>query len=137
MGYLIDTNVLSELRKQERADRSVLRWYAGIRGDDLYLSVLVVGEIRNGIERLRRRDPEAAGRLEIWLASVQTDLAGRILPVTTGIADCWGRLRVPDPLPVIDALLAATALEHDLILVTRNERDVARTGVRVLNPFLG
>jgi toxin FitB len=136
MGYLIDTNVLSELRKQERAAPSVLRWYAGVRGEDLYVSVLVVGEIRNGIERLRRRDLEAAGRLETWLASVQADLADRILPVTTGIADRWGRLGVPDPRPVIDTLLAATALEHDLILVTRNERDVERTGVRVLNPFL-
>ena len=135
MGYLIDTNVLSELRKQERADPGVARWYAGVRGTDLYLSVLVIGEIRNGIERLRRRDPVAAGHLETWLESVQTDLAARILPVTTEIADRWGRLGVPAPLPVIDALLAATALEHDLILVTRNERDVERTGVQVLNPF--
>lgn len=114
MGFLIDNNVLSELREQARADPGVARWYAGVRGEELYLSVLVLGEIRNGIERLRRRDPVAAEHLDTWLASVRTGLAGRILPVTNAIADRWGRLGVPDPLPVIDALLAVTALEHDL-----------------------
>lgn len=135
MGFLIDTNVLSELRKKERANPGVAQWFTHVDGEDLYLSVLVIGEIRNGIERLRRRDLVAADRLETWLLAVQTKLTGRILPVTSSIADRWGRLAVPDPLPVVDALLAATALEHDLILVTRNERDVKRTGVRILNPF--
>ena len=126
MGYLIDTNVLSELRKKERANPGVQKWFANVPGDSLYLSVLVVGEVRNGIERLRRRDPVAATNLEIWLANVETNMAGRILPVTTNIADRWGRLNVPDLLPVIDSLLAATALERDLILVTRNIADVQR-----------
>jgi predicted nucleic acid-binding protein len=135
MGFLIDTNVLSELRKKERANPGVQHWFAGVAGESLYLSVLVVGEVRNGIERLRRRDPAAADNLERWLTKVQTDMAGKILPVTTNIADRWGRLNAPDPLPVIDSLLAATALEHDLILVTRNVDDVKRTDVKLLNPF--
>lgn len=135
MGFLIDTNVLSELRKKERANLGVQHWFAGVAGESLYLSVLVVGEVRNGIERLRRRDPAAADNLERWLTKVQTDMAGKILPVTTNIGDRWGRLNAPDPLPVIDSLLAATALEHDLILVTRNVDDVKRTDVKLLNPF--
>jgi toxin FitB len=135
MEFLIDTNVLSELRKKERANPGVQHWFAGVSGESLYLSVLVVGEVRNGIERLRRRDPTAAANLEHWLSKVETDMAGRILPVTTPIADRWGCLNAPDPLPVIDSLLAATALEHDLILVTRNVDDVKRTGVKLLNPF--
>lgn len=136
MGFLIDTNVLSELRKKERANPGVSRWYAGVAGESLYLSALTIGEVRNGIERLRRRDPAASASLEAWLSKVETDMAGRILPVTTAIADLWGRLGVPDPLPVVDSLLAATALEHDLILVTRNVADVKRTGVRLVNPFM-
>lgn len=136
MGFLIDTNVLSELRKKERANPGVIRWYAGVAGESLYLSALTIGEIRNGIERLRRRDPAASVSLETWLLKVETDMADRILPVTTAIADRWGRLGVPDPLPVVDSLLAATALEHDLVLVTRNVADVERTGVRLVNPFM-
>jgi predicted nucleic acid-binding protein len=137
MGFLIDTNVLSELRKKDRADPGVMSWYAAVPGEQLATSVLVVGEIRNGIERLRRRDSVAATALENWLTSVQAAMAGRILPITCPIAERWGRLGVPDPLPVVDGLLVATALEHDLTLVTRNKRDVERTGVRVLSPFQG
>lgn len=135
MGFLIDTNVLSELRKKERANPGVRQWYASVQGESLYLSTLTLGEIRNGIERLRRRDPEASAHLEVWLLKVETDMADRILPVTSAIADRWGRLGVPDPLPVVDALMAATALVHELILVTRNVADVERTGVRLINPF--
>lgn len=135
MGYLIDTNILSELQKGNRCDASVQRWYAATDGDELFLSVLVIGEIRLGIERLRRRDAVQSVRLEQKLLSVETLMAGRILPVTQAIAERWGRLNAPDPLPVIDGLLAATALEHDLTLVTRNVRDVERSGVHLLNPF--
>ncbi len=135
MGYLIDTNILSELQKGSRCDSSVQRWYAATDGDELFLSVLVIGEIRLGIERLRRRDAVQSVRLEQKLLAVETLMAGRILPVTQAIAERWGRLNVPDPLPVIDGLLAATALEQDLTLVTRNVRDVERSGVRLLNPF--
>ncbi len=135
MGFLIDTNILSELQKGERADIGVKTWYASCKPDDLYLSVLVVGEIRQGIERLRRRDPVQAERLEQRLADVLSVMQGRILAITENIAQKWGSINSPDPFPVIDGLLAATALEHDLTLVTRNVRDVKRSGVVLLNPF--
>lgn len=135
MGYLIDTNVLSELQKGDRADPGVRAWYASTAGRELYLSVPVLGEVRQGIERLRRRDPEQAQRLEQRMALIQSRLTDRILPVSAAVAERWGRNNVPDALPVIDGLLAATALEHDLTLVTRNVRDVQRSGVRLLNPF--
>ena len=137
MGYLIDTNVLSELQKGERANPHVRAWYAQTRSEELYLSVLVLGEIRQGIERLRRRDPEQAQRLEQRMALIQARLADRILPVSTAVAERWGRINVPDAFPVIDGLLAATALEHGLTLVTRNVRDVERSGASLLNPFAG
>jgi len=135
MGYLIDTNVWSELQKGQKANPGVQRWFEGVVAEDLYLSVLVVGEIRRGIERQRRRDPRQAERLEQRLVSLQEAMARRILVVSPSVAERWGRINVPDPLPVVDGLLAATALEHDLVLVTRNIRDVERCGVRCLNPF--
>ena len=135
MGFLIDTNVLSELRKKDRANAGVKRWFASVDSKGLYLSVLVIGEVRNGIERLHRRDPAAAENLDRWLSKVENDMAGRILPVTMPIADRWGRLNASDPLPVVDSLLAATAFEHDLTLVTRNVVDVQRSGIKLLNPF--
>jgi hypothetical protein len=135
MGFLIDTNILSELQKGERADTGVKTWYANCDPEDLFLSVLVVGEIRQGIERLRRRDPVQAERIELRLADVLSMMQGRILVITENIAQKWGSINSPDPLPVIDGLLAATALEHGLTLVTRNVRDVKRSGVVLLNPF--
>lgn len=135
MGYLIDTNVLSELHKGERADSGVRDWYLAAKAEDLYLSVLVLGEVRRGIERLRRRDPAQAERLEVRVAAIRSRLGNRVLPVTDAVAERWGRLNVPDPLPVVDGLLAATALEHGLTFVTRNIGDVERTGARLLNPF--
>ncbi|HCI13600.1 MAG: twitching motility protein PilT [Gallionellales bacterium GWA2_60_142] len=136
MGFLIDTNILSELQKGERANIGVRTWYSQCNSDELFLSVLVVGEIRQGIERLKRRDPTQAARLEQRLNDVLTLMQGRILAVTENIAQRWGVLNSPDPLPVIDGLLAATALEHGLTLVTRNVRDVQRSGAVLLNPFL-
>lgn len=135
MGFLIDTNILSELQKGDRADIGVRSWYTNANPDELFLSVLVVGEIRQGIESLRRRDPIQAERLEQRLADVLTMMQGRILAVTENIAQRWGRINSPDPFPVIDGLLAATALEHGLTLVTRNVRDVKRSGAKFLNPF--
>ncbi len=134
MSFLLDTNVLSEMRKPA-GDANVRAWLASVRGTDLYLSVLVVGEIRQGIERLRRRDPAQAAVYEAWLAALRRDYADRILPVTADIAEAWGRLNVPDSVPVIDGLLAATAQVWAFTLVTRNTADLARTGVRLLNPF--
>jgi predicted nucleic acid-binding protein len=135
VSYLLDTNVISELRKGARANRNVRRWFQGVRDDEIFLSVLVLGEIRRGIESIRRRDPPTATRLESWLARITTEHGNRVLPVTAAIAEVWGRFNVPDPLPVIDSLLAATAHEHGLTVVTRNTRDVERTGVPVLDPF--
>lgn len=135
MSYLLDTNVVSELRKGERANERVRAWFETVDDQALWLSVLVIGEIRRGIERLRRRDAATADRLELWLAQLSELHHDRILPVTRPIAEVWGRLNVPDPLPVVDGLLAATALVHGLTLVTRNVRDVARTPVPLLDPF--
>ena len=134
MSMLLDTNVVSELRKR-RSDPAVTTWYASTRAGDLHLSVLVVGEMRSGIERLARHDKEQAARHEKWLVDLLDLFEDRIVPVSIEVAEVWGRLSVPDPVPAIDGLLAATALVHDWTLVTRNVRDVRRTGVRLLNPF--
>ena len=135
MAFLIDTNILSGVQKGERADPGVRDWYAGVDPSDLHLSVLVIGEVRQGVERLRRRDPVQAERLEQRLLAVTTAFSERILPISAAVAERWGRNNVPDSLPVIDGLLAATAQEHGLTLVTRNVRDVERCGVSLLNPF--
>ncbi len=135
MSFLLDTNVLSELRKGKRANPDVVAWFVEIPEEELFLSVLIAGEIRQGIERLRRRDLDTAERLDRWLVTLLEDYADRILPLDLRIAELWGRLNDPDPLPAVDGLLAATAIAHDLTLVTRNGRDVARTGVSIVNPF--
>lgn len=135
MSYLLDTNVLSEIRKGERAAPSVIAWLAAARDTDLFVSSLVLGELRQGVESTRRRDPLYAVRLDDWLSKLGKRYAGRVLAVDHVIADTWGRLNVPNRLPAVDGLLAATALVHDLILVTRNTKDMIRTGVRTLNPF--
>lgn len=134
MSLLLDTNVVSELRKR-RPDPRVTAWYASTRSSDLRLSVMVVGELRIGIERLARRDKEQAVRHDEWLADLLDLFEDRIVPVTLEIAEAWGRMAVPDPVPIVDGLLAATALVHDWTLVTHNVTDVERTGVRLLNPF--
>lgn len=134
MSWLLDTNVISEIRKGSRGDPGVRRWSAG-RDDDAYISVLTLGELRRGIELKRRRDPEAAGHLDAWLNVLTSTFTTRILPVDQRVAEQWRHLGVPDPVPAIDGLLAATAMVHGLTLVTRNVSDVAKTGVPVLNPF--
>lgn len=136
MSFLLDTNVVSEIRKLA-ADAGVASWFASVPADTLFVSVLVVGEIRQGIERLARRDPVQAEILERWLGQLVDDYSDRIVPITERIAQAWGRLNVPDPLPVVDGLMAATALVYDWTLVTRNVSDVTSTGVRLLNPFSG
>jgi predicted nucleic acid-binding protein len=134
VSYLLDTNVVSDLRKRV-PDQSVTSWFASVRASDLYLSVVVVGEIRSGIERLARRGRDQVAGHEKWLADLLDLYDDRIVAVTAEVAETWGRLNVPDPLPVVDGLLAATALVHDWTLVTRNTADVRGTGVRLLNPF--
>jgi toxin FitB len=134
VSWLVDTNILSELRKGERANAGVRAWYSTALPGELYTSVLVLGEVRRGIESIRRRDAASATALETWLARLAGGFADRILPVDEAVADRWGALNVPDPIPTVHGLLAATALVHDLVLVTRNVRDVATTGARVLDP---
>jgi predicted nucleic acid-binding protein len=134
VSFLLDTNVISEVRKS-RPHPGVARWYETVAGTDLYLSVLVVGEIQQGITRLRRRDRRQAATYETWLERLQASFADRLLPVTQEVALEWGRLNAGGPVPVVDGLLAATASVHRLTLVTRNVDDVARTGVALLNPF--
>jgi toxin FitB len=136
MGYLVDTNVLSEFRKKERGDANVAAWLSGVQPDELFMSVLTLGEIRRGIELLRKRDPVSARHLGGWLAGLETHYGDRILPITPAIADRWGRLSPDQPLPVVDGLLAATAIEHNLTIVTRNTNDFIRSGANTINPFL-
>lgn len=135
MKVLVDTNVLSELRKGPRADRGVRQWFEATADDDLFTSVLVLGEIRRGVELVRRRDPSGAAALEQWLLRMSETFGDRVLAVDAPVADRWGALNVPDPVPTVDGLLAATALVHDMTLVTRNVKDIARTGAPALNPF--
>ena len=134
MSFLLDTNVVSEIRKKA-PDRGVATWFASVPADKLFLSVLIVGEIRQGIARLVRRDPAQAEIFERWLSELGDGYGDRIVPITVRIAEAWGRLNVPDTVPVVDGLLAATALVHDWTLVTRNVNDVTSTGVRLLDPF--
>lgn len=133
MSYLIDTNIISEVRKGDRCHPHVASWYASIDDAELYLSVLVLGEIRRGIERAR--DPAQARALDRWLVAVVEAFAGRIFVVDRAVADEWGRMTTLRAAPVIDALLAATAKTHGMTLVTRNVADVAGLGAEVLNPF--
>jgi toxin FitB len=134
-GFLLDTNVLSELRKGARADVNVQRWLASVDENFIFLSVLVTGEIRRGIEAIRKRDPRAATALARWLDNLMQAHSDRVLPVDAATADEWGRLDARGSLPVVDGLLAATAQVHDLTLVTRNVEDVVGTGIDVLDPF--
>jgi predicted nucleic acid-binding protein len=133
MTFLVDTNVVSE-RRRRHPDRQVEAWFDSVDSAELYLSALVVGEIRQGIERLRIRDRSQAAALERWLGSLKLEFADRIVPVTTAVAEAWGRLAAPQPLPIIDGLLAATALVHGLTLVTREAR-LEATGIPLLNPW--
>ena len=135
MSFLIDTNVLSELRKGRRADRGVRKWFEAADDKGLYTSVLVLGEIRRGVESIRRRDAAGAAALDQWLARMNESFGDRIVAIDAAVADRWGLLNVPDRVPTVDGLLAATALVHDLTVLTRNVRDFTRTGAKVENPF--
>lgn len=134
MSFLLDTNVLSEV-KRSRGDVRVKNWFAKADSGALFTSVMVVGEIRRGIELIRRRDASQIAGFEAWLSQLQKEFGERVLRITQEIAEEWGRLNVPDPLPTIDALLVATARVHDLTIISRNIRDIGRGGARVLNPW--
>jgi predicted nucleic acid-binding protein len=133
--WLIDTNIISEVRKGLRCHPAVAAWWSSVEDRDLFLSTLTIGEIRKGVEAVRIRDPDKARALEAWLQAILQALGPRILGIDAAVAESWGRILAIRSVPVVDALLAATASVHGLVLVTRNATDVAGLGVRVLNPF--
>jgi toxin FitB len=133
--FLLDTNIISEIRKRDRAHAGVARWVARTPVTEIGTSVIVLAEIRRGIELKRRTDPEQAALLDGWFTQMRSRLGDRVLAIDEPVAEAWARLNVADPLPLIDGLLAATAKVYGLTLVTRNIADVSRTGVSLLNPF--
>ncbi len=135
-GFLLDTNIVSELRKRERCAPKVNSWAQSIEPNQNFLSVLVVGELRRGAILKRRTDRAAADALEQWIARLTHLYGDRILPITLEIAHEWGRLSALRPIPPEDGLLAATANIHRLTFVTRNTKNVQGLGVAVLNPWI-
>ncbi len=136
--YLVDTNVLSEMRKKAKSDSGVRQFFADVVREDrgVYVSVVTLGELRRGVESIRHRGDERQARhLENWLTEMVLHYQDHILEIDEDVAQLWGRLRVPHPENALDKLIAATALIHDLTVVTRNQKDFETTGVRVHNPF--
>lgn len=135
MSFLLDTNVLSELRKGRRCHPNVERWFGPVDDREIHTSVLVLGELRRGIEGVRPKDPKFAAELERWLTRLTASMGKRILPIDQGVALVWGVLSASRTVPPIDGLLAATAMVHGYTIVTRNVKDMANLGVSYLNPF--
>ncbi len=134
--YLVDTNVISEARKGSKANPGVRKFFQASRASDLYLAAQTIGEIRRGLENIRRRgDLPQTGKLEKWLDLIVTDYADRILSFDEPCAQVWGRLMSPRHEHPVDKQIAAIALINDLTVVTRNVDDFRNTGVRVNNPF--
>lgn len=136
--YLVDTDVISEARKGDKANAGVQEFFRNATREaaTLYLSVITIGELRQGVEIIRHRgDKPQADRLERWLNRVTNDYSDAILPFDEETAHIWGRLRVPHPENPLDKQIAATALSYDLAVVTRNSDHYELTGVRLLNPF--
>ena len=136
--YLVDTNVISEVRKKSKANKGVRAFFRQTIEDEIpmFISVVTVGELRRGVELIRYRgDVRQANQLEKWLHALLTEYQDHILDINQDVAQLWGRLRVPHPENALDKQVAATALIYDLTVVTRNHKDFVKTGVRVLNPF--
>lgn len=134
--FLLDTVALSQLMKS-RPDRGFMAWFSAVDTDDLFISVVTIGEIEYGIDRQRVVSPDFASRLENWSARVVATYDERMLPVTVEVAQAWGRLSHRKGHATADLLIAATALAHDLTVVTRNVRHFDGTGAKILNPFEG
>ena len=133
MSFLLDTNVISEIRRGR--DENVRAWIESVQDTDLYLSVLTIGEIRKGIELLQDRDPAQAEVFDNWLGELHARFAERILPIDARVAEEWGRLNAAATRNSIDSLIAATAAVHQLAVVTRNTGDFDGCGVPLLNPW--
>ncbi len=136
--YLLDTNVISELRKKEKANQGVITFFQHLNrsNTNAFLSAVTLGELRRGIELIRhRKDFTQANLLENWFSTILIDYSDKILPIDQDIAQLWGRLRVPNPSNELDKLIAATAILYDLTVVTRNVTDFLETGAKVYNPF--
>ncbi len=139
MRYLLDTNVISELRKAgtPKVNQQVINWAKNIEAEDMFISALTLMEIEKGILKFARKDPQQAHHLQRWFQEqVLIEFAWRTLAVDSGVARLCAQMHIPDERPHTDALIAATAMHHDLILVTRNMRDFETTGVTLLNPWL-
>ncbi len=135
---MVDTDVISEVRKRSKANKGVAKFFRQAAKADtaLYLSAVTVGELRRGVELIRHRgDVAQAELLDAWLTMILSEYHDNILPLDDAVAQVWGRLRVPHPENALDKQIAATALIHDLTLVTRNEKHFAGTGAKLLNPF--
>ena len=135
MNMLVDTNVISELKRRRNPEAKVVAWFAAVPSEQIYTSVVVLGEIRRGIELIARRDKPQASSLERWYASMREHLAGRVLGVDEAVMTVWSKISVPDPLPAYDGLIAATALVHGMMIATRNTVDFRRVGVSVVDPW--
>ncbi|MEO5805987.1 type II toxin-antitoxin system VapC family toxin [Devosia sp.] len=134
MSYILDTNVVSETRKR-RASPALLAFLASVNDDDTFISVMTLGELRRGVVLKQVANPALAAEFAEWLHDIEHDFGGRVMEVTAPIAHCWGELSSDRTRPVIDTLIAATAMVHNLTVVTRNERDYRDLGVRLLNPW--
>ena len=137
--YLVDTNVISEIRKRSKANKGVRDFFGQVIEDQsrVYISVITLGELRRGVELIRHRgDTRQANQLEKWLDTLLVKYQDHILDINADIAQLWGSLRVPHPENALDKLIAATALIYDLTVVTRNQSDFSKTGVRFVNPFV-
>ncbi len=136
-GYLLDTNVVSELRKGDRANSGLVEWYQARDKRELYLSVITLAELRRGIALIRLRDGAQADALDRWCRALQRGFSrvGHLLTLRPAEAAAWGELQAIRPLPILDAFLAATAQTHQLTLATRNEADFAGLPLAVVNPF--
>ena len=136
MNVLVDTNVISELKRGRNADASVAAWFTAMPPERVFTSVVVLGEIRRGIELLARRDKRQADMIERWYATMRLRLGSRVLAVDELVMTVWSRISVPDMLPAYDGLIAATALVHGMTVATRNTADYRRLGLEIVNPWI-
>jgi predicted nucleic acid-binding protein len=133
--YLLDTNIIAEIRKGNRCHPNVTKWFATTSDNELFLSVLVIGEIRKGIDMILLSDPTKALALENWLRKLTHDYADRILVIDRKVAEVWGQMNSQRPYSTIDSLMAATAKVRGMTFVTRNISDVSDLDVHILDPF--